>query len=250
MMKAIIPAIDISAGRCVRLSQGNFDTKKVYNKDPVQLAEEYFSLGAKRIHVVDLDNAFGLGNNRALIRDICKIVPSDGIVEVGGGIREKQDVKVLLEMGVHRLCLGTILVKDIFKVIHWIKNFGSVFIGSIDIKDGNLQVAGWTEEEEIKIKPFLEQLKAVDLCSIEYTNIKNDGMLSGPDIAYSKIIADTVEKPVIISGGVGSLEDVENIMNIEHHNIVGLILGKSIFEGHIDLAEALKKFPSPNTSAW
>lgn len=249
-MKAIIPAIDISAGRCVRLTQGDFDTKKVYNEDPVQLAEEYFALGAKRIHIVDLDNAFGSGNNRALIHEICKVTPSDGIIEVGGGVREKQDIKVLLEMGVHRLCLGTILVQDIFQVIHWIKTFGSIFIGSIDVKDGNLHISGWQEEGDIEIEAFLKQIKTVNLCSIEYTNIQKDGMLAGADIAYSKTIADIVEKPVIISGGVGSLEDIEQIMNIEHKNIVGMILGKALFEGHIDLKEALQKYPSPDTSAW
>jgi phosphoribosylformimino-5-aminoimidazole carboxamide ribotide isomerase len=142
-----------------------------------------------------------------------------------------------------------VLAQDIFKVIHLIKTFGSIFIGSLDIKDDHLHISGWQEEEDIKIEAFLKHIKTVDLCSIEYTNIKKDGMLTGPDIEYSKVIADAVEMPVVISGGVGSLADVEKIMKIEHSNIVGLILGKAIFEGLIDLKEALQKFPSPDTSA-
>lgn len=249
-MKAIIPAIDISGGRCVRLSQGNFDTKKVYSTDPVELAEEYFSIGAKRLHVVDLDAAFKRGNNRSIISEICKVTPPNCIVEVGGGIREEKDVKALINMGVHRLCLGTILVRDLFEVIHWTKKYGDMFIGSLDIKDGELQVAGWQQEGGINAEAFLEQIKNINLCSIEYTNVTKDGMLSGPDIEYAKTVADKSSAPVVISGGIGSLEDVEKVMNTKYENIVGVILGKSVFEGLVDLAEAFKKFPSPDCSAW
>lgn len=249
-MKAIIPAIDISNGRCVRLTQGKFSAKKVYNQDPVELAKQYVAYGAKRIHLVDLDAAFRIGNNRAVISDICVACAKDCVIEVGGGIRNADDIKFLLDMGVDRLCLGTMLARDVFQIIHWINKFGKVFIGSLDVSDNKVQITGWQEDSEVEFGVFLDQIKEVQLCSIQFTNIIKDGMLAGVDLETATTIAKIAQVPVILSGGLGNLEELDQIMNNSHDNIVGVVVGKAFLEGVINLEEAFKKYPSPDCFQW
>lgn len=249
-MKAIIPAIDISNGRCVRLSQGDFSTKKVYEQDPVDLAKQYVEWGARRMHIVDLDAAFRIGNNRAIIGEICKTCNKNCIVEVGGGIRDKDDVKALLDMGTDRLCVGTVLVRNTFEVMLWTQKYGNVFVGSVDVKDNNVQIAGWRQDGDINIDDFLKQIKKIPLRSIDYTNINVDGMLTGTDVPVALRIANISHVPLILSGGIGTPEDIDEFMKIKHDNIVGIIVGKALYEGLISLQDLFKKYPSPDCSGW
>lgn len=249
-MKAIIPAIDISQGRCVRLTKGDFSTKKVYNQDPVELAKKYVSWGAKRIHIVDLDAAFGKGNNRALIHEICDACSEECIIEVGGGIRNTHDVKTLLAMGVDRLCLGTVLSEQMFDVIHWINKFGNIFVGSIDVKNNQVFISGWQKDNGVQLQDFIQQIKKVTLRSLQYTNINNDGTLNGADIKTAEYISSISHIPVIVSGGISSKEEIQSIMNNKDDNIVGIIVGKAIYENIIDIEEILDMYPSPDCSQW
>lgn len=250
-MKAIIPAIDISGGHCIRLIQGDPTQQKVYEGDPVKTAQEFVDLGAKRLHIVDLDAAFGKGNNRGIIREICHILAhADCVIEVGGGIRTESDVKTVLAMGAHRLILGTVLVNDFFVVQKWIHTFGKVFVASIDERDGIVQVAGWLKDSEIDIYNFLDQLKKLDLCSIVYTNIQNDGMLHGADLEKGNAIAAKAHVPVIISGGIGSLEDIDVMMKETHENVYGAIVGKALYEGTIDIKSVFKIYPPVSCKGW
>ena len=249
-MKAIIPAIDISEGACVRLSQGDFLTKKIYSHNPVDLAREYISLGARRIHIVDLDAAFKRGNNRALIGDICKECNSECLIEVGGGIHTIEQAKMLIDMGVDRLCLGTILVQDMLSVLDWVRKLGNVFIASVDALHGEVRIAGWLKESKISTIDFITQLQQVPLRSIEFTNISNDGMLSGTDLESTVQIADVASVPIIVSGGVGNAEDIDKVMHLEQDNVAGVIVGKALYEGLVDLETMFKKYPSPSCVAW
>ncbi len=250
-MKAVIPAIDISYGRCIRLTQGDPQQEQVYDGDPVETAQEFVELGAKRLHIVDLDAAFGKGNNRGIIREICqKLAKSDCVIEVGGGIRAESDVKALLAMGVHRLILGTVLVNDFFGVQKWIHTFGKVFVASIDERDGVVQVAGWLKDSEIDTDNFLHQLEKLDLCSIVYTNIHNDGMLHGADVERGNEIAAKARVPVVLSGGIGSLADIDAIMKNTHENVYGTIVGKAIYEGKVDMKSIFEKYPPRSCMDW
>lgn len=249
-MKAIIPAIDISNGRCVRLSQGDFKHKVVYDDHPVTLAKRYVDIGAKRLHVVDLDAAFRRGNNRSVISDICKACQDDCVVEVGGGIRGEEDVNTLINMGVDRLCLGTILVQGVLEVVDWVNRFGNVFVGSLDLKGKEVQISGWQEEGNVSTDIFINQLQQVTLRSLVYTNVDNDGMLNGPDIEFANNIANRMNCPVILSGGIGKMEDISIVMEKTDDNIVGVVVGKAAFEGVVDLKDAFQRYPSPSCTEW
>jgi len=237
----IIPAIDILGGECVRLQQGDYDEVTFYDRDPVAVAREFEKAGIKRIHIVDLDAARNDSRrNRKVIRKIRKAVNST--LELGGGIRDEDDVEELLDIGIDRLVVGSMLAKHPRKVEGWTRHFGEMFIAGIDALDGRVKIHGWEDDSGTGDMELAKEAGAIGMCSIIYTNIARDGMMEGPDIRRTKEIAQASGLPVILSGGVSSLADVEQAAKEGDGKIVGIIIGKAVYEGKINLNDAVAKF--------
>ncbi|MBN1411956.1 MAG: 1-(5-phosphoribosyl)-5-[(5-phosphoribosylamino)methylideneamino]imidazole-4-carboxamide isomerase [Spirochaetales bacterium] len=237
----IIPAIDLLDGHCVRLFQGKYEKATQYSLNPVKVAQSYAEARALWIHLVDLDGARGQGkNNRKTIREIRNNVNCH--IETGGGIRTEKDVEELLEIGIDRLILGTILIKEPERVKNWIKQYGHVFSAGIDAFNGQVKVSGWESGTGIKDTDLALKMKPMGLSGIIYTNISKDGTFSGPDILRTNIMADTAGLPVIISGGIGSRDDIENIAKNKAGNVIGTIVGKAIYENRVDIGELISEY--------
>ena len=202
----IIPAIDLINGKCVRLTEGDFNKKKEYFSDPLEVAFYFKNIGAKRIHIVDLDGAKnGVSKNR---KTIIKIKKETGlIVQTGGGIRTENDVKELLDAGINYLILGTILVEDINMVYKWLNTYNKKLIAGIDVKNNTIQTKGWTQKETIDVIQFGNKLKEMGFESVIYTDISKDGKLQGPNIECTKDFALKTKLKVILSGGVSNIKD-------------------------------------------
>lgn len=251
----IIPAIDLLDGRLVRLRHGNYDAVTDYGLDAVEAARALYELGARRIHLVDLNAARakpGSGEeartNRKLIGDIRRAVPAQ--LELGGGIRTREDVRELLDLGVQRLVLGTLFARQPELAAEWTAAFGPVFLAGIDAKDGQVKIAGWEAGGGVSDLELASRAKDYGVLGIIYTNIGRDGTLEGPDIERTCEIARVSGLPVILSGGIGSNEDVRAVaaaaekFNTEGEgSLVGLITGKAYYEGKIDLERLLALYP-------
>ncbi|MDR1893609.1 MAG: 1-(5-phosphoribosyl)-5-[(5-phosphoribosylamino)methylideneamino] imidazole-4-carboxamide isomerase [Spirochaetales bacterium] len=243
----VIPAIDLLDGRCVRLTQGDYNRSQVYSGDPAGTARQFVLWGAERLHLVDLGAARrgGLNNRQALgkIREAVKSLNPGVVIEAGGGIRTEGDVEELLGLGIDRLIIGTLLVKEPQTVESWIARYGRVFIAGIDARNGLVRVAGWEEASAIQDEDLARQAADMGFESLIYTNIERDGALTGPDIEATLRIARAAALPVILSGGVGSPEDIRRIARASaagEGKIWGAITGKALYEGRLDLAEAIR----------
>ncbi len=233
----IIPAIDLKDGKCVRLLQGRAEDVTVYSDDPVATAERWAASGAELIHLVDLDGAFsGTQKNYEAIKSIRAAV--DTKLELGGGIRSMETISKLIGLGIDRVILGTAATKTPDMLQRACEKFpGQVFVG-IDAKEGMVAIKGWVEVTEHKATEFAIDMQARGVAGIIYTDIIRDGMLSGPNIEETKNLADSVNIPVIASGGIHDLEDVRGL--IEAGGIWGAITGKAIYSGSLDLAGAIE----------
>jgi phosphoribosylformimino-5-aminoimidazole carboxamide ribotide isomerase len=242
----ILPAIDLWAGQCVRLRQGDYNQVETYGLDPVEVAREFSVLGAKRLHIVDLDAArSGASNNRPVIHAVRQAF--GGVVEVGGGVRNEADVEELLEAGADRLIVGTLLVREPETVARWVKRYGSVFIGGIDARGGEVKVAGWEEDSKLLDTELAARCRALGLISLVYTNIDRDGTLSGPDLERTLLVAEAAGLPVILSGGIASRADFAAVAEVNHPLLAGVITGKAIYQNRIDLAEVIRHYQTPDT---
>lgn len=237
----VVPAIDLLGGRCVRLNQGDYAQAEAYDLDPIEVARGFVAAGAKRIHLVDLDAArTGAGTNRAVIGAIRKAV---GVtVEVGGGIRTEDDVKALIDQGVDRLVVGTVLVKNPDAVAGWVSRHGTKFVAGIDARDGEVKVSGWEEGSSMKDVDLAARCRSLGLISIVYTNIARDGMLGGPDLERTLEVAEAAGLPVILSGGISSMADFDAIRAADHPLLAGVITGKALYKNRIDLAEVIRTY--------
>ncbi len=233
----IIPAIDLKDGKCVRLLQGRADAVTVYSDNPVEVAKKWESLGARLIHIVDLDGAF-TGNQRNIesIKEIRRVVTVD--IEVGGGIRDIERIEMLLSLGINRVILGTVAIERPELVIEACRRFPQRIIAGIDAKDGRVAIKGWVRVTDIKATELALRMQQHDVWGIIYTDISRDGMLTGPNIDAMKEMVNTVNIPVIASGGVSSIEDIKRLKEIK--GLYGVITGKALYSGTIDLREALK----------
>ena len=233
----IIPAIDLKDGQCVRLQQGRKEDVTVYSRDPLTTARKWESAGAKVLHIVDLDGAFsGETKNMSSILEIRKHVKLG--MQVGGGIRDIVTVDKLLSAGIDRIIIGTSVIEDPGFVLEACTRFpGRIFIG-IDAKDGLVAVRGWEEMSDMEAKELAKRVETVGVAGIIYTDIARDGMLTGPNIPAMQEMVDTVKIPVIASGGIATIEDVKNLLQIK--NLWGAITGKAIYSGSLDLKEAIK----------
>ncbi|MHB9130098.1 MAG: 1-(5-phosphoribosyl)-5-[(5-phosphoribosylamino)methylideneamino]imidazole-4-carboxamide isomerase [Armatimonadota bacterium] len=235
-----IPAIDLLGGRCVRLSQGDYNQETVYGDDPVAMALQWQAAGAPRLHVVDLDGAKeGSPRNHDVIAGIAMAL--DIPVQVGGGIRDAQTVEKLLLFGVQRCILGTRAAQDRAWAEEMFRTFGDRLILGIDAKDGKVAIKGWLETTELTAVELANALKPAGACRIIYTDISRDGMLTGPNVeATARLAADT-GLAVIASGGMSTLDDLRRLS--QHPGIEAAIIGRALYTGAIDLAEAVQEFP-------
>jgi len=234
----VIPAIDLNDGKCVRLLQGDFSRATVYSDDPVQMATTWQEKGAERIHIVDLDGSrSGSPRNRNVIKDMVGAL--DIPVQIGGGIRSMETVDAYLEMGVTWVILGTAALKDSVFVADACKTHGGAIILGIDAKDGEIMVEGWTEGTGRSAIDIAKSYEGLGIHAIVYTDIKRDGMETGVNIEATKIMAEAVNIPVIASGGVATLRDIEDLLKVERSGIMGVITGKALYAGALKLEEAI-----------
>lgn len=233
----IIPAIDLKDGKCVRLLQGKKEEVTVYSDDPPAMAKHWQELGGELLHVVDLDGAFtGEQHNFSKIKAIREAI--DIPIEVGGGIRDIDRIEKLIDLGVDRTIIGTSAAKDPDMVREACKKYpGKVLVG-IDAKDGKVAVKGWVEVTKLDAIEFAKQMQDAGVAGIIYTDISRDGMLTGPNIEAMATMVKSVEIPVIASGGVSKLDDIKSLMQI--NNLWGVITGKALYSGAMDLREAIK----------
>lgn len=232
----IYPAIDLKDGKCVRLKQGEMDQSTVYSKKPARVAKVFERMGAKWIHVVDLNGAFeGKSVNEESIK---KIVSSVRIpIQLGGGIRSMEDINRVINYGVSRVILGTAAVKDPELVYYAVELYGDKIAVGIDVKNGMVAVNGWVEETGIKALDFALEMKKRGVKTIIYTDISKDGMMEGPNIKASKDLIDDTGLQIIVSGGISSLNDIRNSRII---GAAGVITGKALYTGAFKLREALR----------
>ncbi|QPJ65086.1 MAG: 1-(5-phosphoribosyl)-5-[(5-phosphoribosylamino)methylideneamino]imidazole-4-carboxamide isomerase [Candidatus Nitrohelix vancouverensis] len=233
----IIPAVDIKGGRCVRLVQGKADRETVYSDDPVAMAERWDEEGASLIHVVDLDGAFdGEPANAESIKNI--VYHSSADIQVGGGIRTLAAIESYLKAGVYQVILGTIAQKDPAFVEQACKEFpGRITVG-IDAKNGMVAVKGWVEVSERSAADLATELKAKGVDRFIFTDISRDGMLEGPNLESIRAFAGAVKAPVIASGGVGSLKDIEDLLKLEGEGVIGVIVGKALYDNTLTYQDA------------
>jgi phosphoribosylformimino-5-aminoimidazole carboxamide ribotide isomerase len=235
----IVPAIDLKDGKCVRLRQGRMDSSTVFGEDPAAMARRWARLGAARLHVVDLDGSVG-GRpvNLDSVKQIVKAV--DIPVQVGGGIRSSDIIQQYMDCGVDTVILGTIAARDPQLVRDYIAAFpGSVAVG-IDARSGNVAVEGWTESTDRKASDLAAMFDGCPPAWFIYTDIERDGMMQGPNIEATREFAQSTRTPVILSGGVSTISDVERILPLEKDGVLGIIIGRALYEGAIDLKEVVK----------
>ena len=236
----IFPAIDLKDGKCVRLVEGKLDKKTIYTDKPEEAALHWQSLGAEFLHIVDLDGAFeGAPKNLSVIEKILAVIKIP--VQIGGGIRTLDTVKLLLDLGIKRVILGTAAVSEPNLVKEAIEKFGSdrIVLG-IDARNGRVAVKGWAEESDIDAKELALNMKKIGIERIVFTDIKRDGTLKGPNIEATKEMALATGLKVIASGGVSSIDDLKKLKEIEQYGVEGVIVGQALYKGAIDLKEALQ----------
>ena len=234
----IYPAIDILDGKAVRLRRGRRAEATVYG-DPLEMATKWVSRGAEWLHVVDLDGAFlGRLKNLDLLREMAAAVPLAKI-QVGGGIRSITVVESLLDAGIQRVVLGTAAVEDPAFVKQALKQQPHNIAVGIDALDGNVQVAGWTENSHIRAITLAKRLQELGARVVIYTDISRDGVLAGPNIEATKEMLESTDLSVIASGGVSSIADLRHLAELDHSRLDGVIIGKALYEGLIGIEEAL-----------
>ncbi|MDF9830296.1 1-(5-phosphoribosyl)-5-[(5-phosphoribosylamino)methylideneamino]imidazole-4-carboxamide isomerase [Parabacteroides sp. PF5-6] len=237
-MIELIPAIDIIDGKCVRLTQGDYATKKVYNEDPLEVAKLFEDHGMRRLHVVDLDGARQgrIINYRVLER---LAVKTGLVIDFGGGLKRDEDLDIAFECGARMVTGGSIAVKNPEVFAQWIEHYGAerIILGA-DAKDKRIAISGWEEDTRLELIPFIADYHAKGITKVITTDISRDGMLQGPAVDLYREIQEEVPVYVIASGGVSSVAD---IAKLEEANIPAVIFGKAIYEGRIQLKE-LERF--------
>jgi len=231
----VIPAIDIIEGKCVRLTQGDYAQKKVYNENPSEIARQFEDAGFRYLHLVDLDGAkAGKVINWKVIESITQNTSLR--VDFGGGIKTDDEIEKLFDSGIRQVNLGSIAVKNASKVTDWIRKFGAEkIILSADVKDETIAIHGWQEKSSVDIYSFISDYLKEGLQYVTCTDISTDGTLQGPNVnLYQKLMKQFPSIKLVASGGVGSMEDVIALQNI---NVDGVIIGKAIYENKINLNE-------------
>lgn len=232
----LLPAIDILGGKAVRLARGEFAERTDYDDDPLKAAKRWIDAGARALHVVDLDGARqGEPVNLAHVERIARLgVP----VQVGGGLRTASAVAAALESGASRVILGSAALHDVELLDEMLARHRERVVVSVDGRDGKVAAAGWTEQTEIPVVAAVQRLADRGVRRFVYSSIDRDGMLAGPDLDGARAVAGAVRGSFAYSGGVGSLEDIEALARLRQVNLSGVIVGKALFEGRIEVGEA------------
>jgi len=232
----LIPAIDLKDGRCVRLRQGRMDDATVFGDDPVAMAERWVAQGARRLHLVDLNGAFaGRPVNAEAVHRIAVRFP-DLPIQVGGGVRDEATIEAYAEAGVRFVIIGTQAVRDREFVIRACSAFQGRVIVGLDAKEGQVAVSGWAELTEHRVVDLARRFEQLGVVAIVYTDIGRDGMLTGPNVDATRDLAEAISVPVIASGGITTLADVESLCGIASSGVMGAITGRAIYEGTLDFA--------------
>lgn len=235
----VIPAIDLKDGRCVRLKQGRMSDETVYSTKPEEIALKWFEKGAERLHVVDLDGAIQKRPvHRETVQRIVKTVPIP--VEVGGGIRSIDSIRGYLDSGVHSVILGTAAFSDPNLLYQSCKEYPGRIILGLDANKGKIAVEGWTQVTEISPIELGNRFGTEGLEAIIYTDIQKDGMGTGPNVEATRALARGVNIPVIASGGIADIEDVKKVLTLSEDGVIGMITGRALYEGGLDLEEAVR----------
>lgn len=243
----ILPAIDLLGGQCVRLSQGDYSKEKVYNSDPVRVASEFEAQGATFIHVVDLDGAkSGEPKNWAALEGIVKAISIP--IEVGGGVRSLEMAKRLLDIGIRRVVIGTKLVEDEELAEVLFTELEDKVVAGIDARDGKAAVAGWVQQSSISAVELAVKMERLGARRIILTDIAHDGMLTGPNTALLLEVTRAVKIPIIQSGGIGALSDLELLYDMKEGRPEGVIVGRAIYEGKFTVQQAVDLTESFATS--
>lgn len=238
MIMQVIPAIDIRDGKCVRLMQGDFNKETIYGEDPIQMALHWESFGAELIHIVDLDGAkTGVPQNLDIIAEIARTVNIP--IQMGGGIRSVKTVNRVLNLGISRVIIGTSAALDTDLSKELFDTYGDKVIVGIDAKDGWVTIHGWQKTINKRAIDFAKEMESLGAKRIIHTDVSRDGLMEGVNINAMREIADAVNIPVIASGGVTNLEDICNLKALEPYGIEGVIVGKALYTGAIDLREAI-----------
>jgi phosphoribosylformimino-5-aminoimidazole carboxamide ribotide isomerase len=232
----IIPAIDLRDGKCVRLIQGQYDRQISYRDNPTEQAREFSAAGAQWLHIVDLDGAkLGKPVNTETISAIVKLGLLN--IEVGGGLRDEASIKQLLDLGVERVIIGTKAVED----FEWFSEMATKFSGKIvlglDARGSKVATHGWLEDSSLQLLDFATEAAKLPLAAIIYTDIAKDGMMSGPNFERTKALVEAVDVPVVASGGVNTIEDIKKLAAF---NPEAAIIGRSLYEGTLNLADAIE----------
>ena len=236
----LIPAIDLKNGFCVRLLQGESDKETVYSKDPAAMAVKFEEAGAKRLHLVDLDGAFqGEGANISSIWSILNNVSIP--VQIGGGLRTEEDIERMLALGVSAVIVGTMAVKrpDVLEKLLKKYTDEQIILG-IDARNRKVSIEGWKESTKIQDVEFALRWKNSGIKRVVFTDISRDGMLSGPNLAALREMAEHTGMKIVASGGISSMDDLEQLKTLETYGVDQVISGKAIYEGKIDLRKVFK----------
>ncbi|MDJ0985556.1 MAG: 1-(5-phosphoribosyl)-5-[(5-phosphoribosylamino)methylideneamino]imidazole-4-carboxamide isomerase [Desulfobacterales bacterium] len=244
----IIPAVDIKDGKCVRLLQGRMDDDTVYSDDPEAMAAKWERLGAERIHVIDLDGAFL--KNPQNVESIRKIAGSVQVpIQLGGGIRNEKTVDMYLEMGIKYVIIGTEAIKNPTFVRNICQAYPGQVIVGIDAREGKVAIDGWTQTTQVEAVDLARKFEDCGVAAINFTDIARDGMQTGPNLAATKQLAEAISIPVVASGGVSSIQDIKDLLPLETSGVIGVIVGKALYSGALELKSALELTNSPSVAA-
>ena len=235
----VLPAIDLKNGQCVRLEQGLMERDTVYSADPAATARRWQDEGGELLHIVDLDGAFaGVPKNRAAIEKIVQAI--DIPAQLGGGIRDLATIEAYLALGLSRVIIGTAAQRNPQLVGEACRRFPGRIVVGIDARNGLVAVQGWAEVTDVTAVELAKKFEGDGVAAIIYTDITRDGMLQGPNLEATRQLAEAISIPVIASGGVSSLRDIENLLAIERFGVAGVITGKAIYSGTLSLREAVR----------
>ncbi len=241
----IFPAIDLRGGRCVRLYKGDFSKEEIFSDHPGEMAKKWESMGAQYLHVVDLDGARGgQSENLPAVREILDAVHIP--IELGGGIRTMDHIEMMLSLGVRRVILGSVAVENHELVREAVSRYAERVVVGIDARNGIVAVKGWEQSGGVDAITFAKDMAALGIKTVIHTDIARDGTLSGVNAEASVMLAKASGLDVVVSGGVSSMEDIKKVRQHEKDGLVGVIAGKSIYTGKLDLAEAIAYIASDN----
>ncbi|MFO8047436.1 MAG: 1-(5-phosphoribosyl)-5-[(5-phosphoribosylamino)methylideneamino]imidazole-4-carboxamide isomerase [Desulfosudaceae bacterium] len=234
----VIPAVDIKNGRCVRLLQGDMNAETVFSDDPAAMAVRWASQGAELIHLVDLDGA--VQKRPCNLPAIEKIIDQVGRpVQVGGGIRDMATLRMYLERGVSKAVIGSSAIHDADFIQAACREFPGRIVLGIDARNGQVAIEGWTETTTVTAVELARKFEGIGLAAVNFTDIHRDGMQTGPNLAAIQEFAEAIDIPVVASGGVSTLSDIKALAGLRDCGITGVITGRALYEGSLDLAEAI-----------